>query len=206
MKQKEQRLQELGKLIADVWEDRHLAERLKAEPEQVLAEYGIDLAPSMEVEALFCDDETTYVVLTFAGSDRERVTPLKGLPRSQGTDPVARTIVARAEQDPAFRNLLLEDVEVALNELGIKIPEEHTVAMVENTISKVHLVIPKAPKTELEHEELDKIAAGGSSIQTTNQVTTEETVEETTQTTTEETTAETSAEVGAEAVAVICLT
>lgn len=205
MKQTERRLQELGKLIADAWEDRHLAERLKAEPKQVLAEYGIDLAPSMEVEALFCDDETTYVVLPFAGSDRGKVTPLKELPRSQGTDPVARTIVARAEQDPAFRNLLLEDVEAALNELGIKIPEEHTVAMAENTISKVHLVIPKAPKTELEHEELDKIAAGGS-VQTTYQVTTQTTVEETTQTTTEETTAETTAEVAAEAVAVICAT
>jgi hypothetical protein len=153
---------ELGKLIAKVWEDEQLKGKFKNDPKAVLAEYGIEVPAHKEIEVLESTDETTYLVLP-PPEKESKVVPLEKLPEPYGLDAVTRVVITKAQKDAAFRKLALTDPLAAMAQIGITISTDHVVKIVEATLNKGYVIIPRAPKGKLSLGELDKVAGGGSS-------------------------------------------
>jgi hypothetical protein len=69
-------------------------------------------------------------------------------------------IVGQAWADEEFRRRLLEDPSGVLNQLGVEIPEGHSVELLEDTPARTYLVLPRKPA------DLDSLAAAGPSLAT----------------------------------------
>jgi hypothetical protein len=78
------------------------------------------------------------------------------------TNPLAK-IIAKAWKDPAFKKKLFADPKAALKEMGIDIPKNVTVKIVEDTPKSLTVVLPMAPTqvNEMNDNELEKLAAAG---------------------------------------------
>ncbi|MEM8572137.1 MAG: NHLP leader peptide family RiPP precursor [Pseudomonadota bacterium] len=70
--------------------------------------------------------------------------------------------IARAWSDPAYKSRLLNEPYVALAEVGVDIPSETSVQVVEDSNATRHLVLPVKPSNagELSQGELERIAGG----------------------------------------------
>ena len=79
---------------------------------------------------------------------------------SPAPDPQSR-VIGQAMSDPAFRKRLLADPARTLRGAGVEVPEGVTIEVVEDTATRVHLVLPSNPTdgsvTEAELEQ----AVGG---------------------------------------------
>jgi len=74
-------------------------------------------------------------------------------------------LTSRAMNDPAFRQQLLDDPQSAVREeLGVQLPSEVTIKVLEETPDTLYLVIPAsleaAPSGELSDAELGAVAGG----------------------------------------------
>jgi hypothetical protein len=69
---------------------------------------------------------------------------------------------AKVWKDPKFRKKLLEDPKGALKEMGVDIPKNINVRIVEDDKTTVTLVILPSPEhaTEMDERELRKVAGG----------------------------------------------
>lgn len=54
-------------------------------------------------------------------------------------------VLARAWQDPAFKQKLISNPTGALADEGIQVPAGHTVQVHQNTANETHIVLPAAP-------------------------------------------------------------
>jgi Nitrile hydratase, alpha chain len=82
-----------------------------------------------------------------------------------GRAEVERRLVERSLEDDAFRLRLLEDPKAAVEEeLGIQLPAEVQVRVVEETADTIYLVLPSASPLreggELSDRELEAVAGG----------------------------------------------
>lgn len=67
-------------------------------------------------------------------------------------------IVAKAWSDPIFKERLIEKPKMVLTEEGIKIPDDMSIEVVENTATKRYLTLPKGPPFSIvSNEELEKL-------------------------------------------------
>ena len=69
-------------------------------------------------------------------------------------------LIKQAWTDEAFKARLKADPKAAMKEVGIDVPEDHTVHVHETAPDEHHLVIPPKPVGELSDEDLDKVAGG----------------------------------------------
>lgn len=81
---------------------------------------------------------------------------------SPAPDPQSR-VIGQAMSDPTFRKRLLGDPAGTLRAAGVEVPEGVTIEVVEDTATRVHLVLP-APVDEVLDADLD--TATGGLIQT----------------------------------------
>ena len=73
-------------------------------------------------------------------------------------------VLAKAWSDPAYKARLLADPAAALTELGVPVPKQRTLRVIEDTDSEMHVVLPRPPKgVELSDEVLDRAVGGGCS-------------------------------------------
>jgi nitrile hydratase alpha subunit len=73
-------------------------------------------------------------------------------------------IIKKAWADPTFKKRLLEDPKAIAQEHGIHVPQDLEVLVVENTKTRVHVVLPVQPPDELLSEEaLMRIVGGATS-------------------------------------------
>ncbi|MBP2229599.1 hypothetical protein J2847_002898 [Azospirillum agricola] len=78
-----------------------------------------------------------------------------------GTPHPLTSILAKSQTDPSFRERLLADPAATLAAEGMAVPPGLTVAVVEDTATKTHLVLPPAtPDGVLSDRELDGVAGG----------------------------------------------
>lgn len=75
-----------------------------------------------------------------------------------------RMVVERAVSDPEFRARLLTDPRAAVTELlGVDLPEDVTITVVEQAPTEAVIVLPAAPAAEgaVADQELTEVAGGG---------------------------------------------
>jgi hypothetical protein len=69
-------------------------------------------------------------------------------------------VVARAWADEKFKRKLLKEPAAALADMGIRVPRDVKVKVVENTPATVHLVLPGVPfESDLSDSELEILAS-----------------------------------------------
>jgi|SRR6478672_9091864 hypothetical protein len=70
-------------------------------------------------------------------------------------------IIAKAWSDPAFKRRLIDNPKAIAQEHGIYVPEDLEVRVVENTKTRVHVILPVEPPNDmLPDEALEEIAGG----------------------------------------------
>src|SRR3954453_10056698 len=70
--------------------------------------------------------------------------------QEQGQEPTREAqVVARAWSDEAFKQRLLAEPHAVLQEHGIRLREDVTIRVLENTADVVHLVLPARPSTDV---------------------------------------------------------
>ena len=71
-------------------------------------------------------------------------------------------LIAKIWQDEAFKQQLMSNPKSAITEVGISLPENIEIEVIEETSNKFYLVIPQPPthQEELSDEELQAIAGG----------------------------------------------
>jgi hypothetical protein len=72
-------------------------------------------------------------------------------------------IVAHAWKDARFREKLLKNPKEALKEMGMDVPANFDVRVIEEKTNTMTFILPKAPaqSRELSEQELQKLAGGG---------------------------------------------
>ena len=73
-------------------------------------------------------------------------------------------LIAKAWQDEAFKQQLIDNPKSAIAEAGISLPENIEVEAILETSNKFYLVIPQPPtqQEELSDKELESVTGGGS--------------------------------------------
>ena len=70
-------------------------------------------------------------------------------------------VVAKAWSDNTYKDGLLRDPRVVLEEAGLEVPSSVELAVVEDSVEKRHLVLPAKPEEgEISEETLDGVAGG----------------------------------------------
>ena len=77
---------------------------------------------------------------------------------SPSQDPQSR-VIGQAMSDPAFRKRLLADPAGTLRSAGVEVPEGVTIEVVEDTATRVHLVLPARANETLDSD-LDFVVGG----------------------------------------------
>jgi hypothetical protein len=72
-------------------------------------------------------------------------------------------VIGQAMNDPAFRKRLLADPAGTLKGAGVDVPEGVTIEVVEDTATKVHLVLPAGEDEALDGD-LDAAVGGGECV------------------------------------------
>ena len=68
-------------------------------------------------------------------------------------------VMTKAAEDDEFRSRLIENPNAAISsEIGVDIPEEYNIVVLEDSGTTTHLVLP--PSENLTEEELAKVAGG----------------------------------------------
>jgi hypothetical protein len=80
--------------------------------------------------------------------------------------PYTDRVIERAQRDDSFRQQLLDDPRAAISdELGVEIPDNLQIRVIEKDPQEVVLVLPAPTRAgELTDEQLAGVAAGGDSL------------------------------------------
>jgi hypothetical protein len=74
---------------------------------------------------------------------------------------IQQQIIARAARDPQFRSDLMRDPKGTLaREMGVAVPADFDLQVVEETPKRRYLVLPPAPQGALTDEQLAAVAGG----------------------------------------------
>lgn len=68
-------------------------------------------------------------------------------------------VIRKAQVDQDFKKSLIDNPKAALCQLGVKLPEDVVVKVVEESSKVLYLVLPAKPE-ELTEEQLDLVAGG----------------------------------------------
>ena len=156
----------LNSLYARAVADDQFRQQLKADPCGAAKAAGVELPAGASLEVLEDDAHTAHFVVTDDTSCDSLLIP------------EALRVINRARRDPAFKALGLRDPRAAVQEaLGLDLPDSLNVVVVEDTLAKVHLVLPAGPLAdgemcngELSDEELALVAGGISTVSSDGKV------------------------------------
>ncbi|BAF60482.1 hypothetical protein PTH_2301 [Pelotomaculum thermopropionicum SI] len=72
-----------------------------------------------------------------------------------------KKIARKAREDNDFKKALLDNPREALGQLGVKVPAEVEVRVIEEPPRVVYLVLPVNPEEQLDDVQLNSVAGGG---------------------------------------------
>lgn len=108
----------LGRMIADAWQGETIATRLRQDPLEVLAEYGLHPPPGRRIAVHFDTDAIQHIIAD------------PGWAQRYGQD--------------IFRKLA-EDPKATLQKLGLPVKDGVEYRVLSNTMNSMNIVIPRKP-------------------------------------------------------------
>jgi hypothetical protein len=145
-------------LLERAQSDATFKQELLHDPKAVLTkELGANIPENVELKVLEETQNTHYLVIP-KSVDTDTAT------EGEEEDPIAQ-LIARASQDTALKQELLNSPNTVIQrELGISIPDEADVKVVEETDNNTYLILPVLPvdfdSEELSEEQLEAVAGG----------------------------------------------
>ena len=71
-------------------------------------------------------------------------------------------LLARMWTDDALKDRFMDDPATVLREHGIVVPEGYDIRAVEDSPAVIHVILPQRPAEEVNDEDLELVAGGGS--------------------------------------------
>jgi len=149
----------MDRVIARALEDEAFKQELINNPKAVLArEAGMHISDNVELKVIEEAEGTFYFVLP-----KVKVSQITEEGKGEEEDKVAR-LLSRAATDETFKQELFNSPKAVIQrELGISIPEDTEVKVLEETDTQNYMVLPAHEATEseeLSEEELESVAGG----------------------------------------------
>ncbi|MCP5197256.1 MAG: NHLP leader peptide family natural product precursor [Gammaproteobacteria bacterium] len=152
-----------ARVVAQAWADESFRQRLLAEPQQVLGEYGFSAAETVKFDIHENTDSDMHFFLPAADAG---IAATLEKNKEGGAVPV-QALLAEALANDNLKQHLLADPNAVLDAKGLQPPEGIRIHVWEDTPTLQHLVLPKTPETsELSDEELETVTGGRRSSNT----------------------------------------
>lgn len=148
-------MSKIQQLLEFACNDESLKNNIKANPKQVLANFGIELPDATQVEV----HENTVAVTNYI------IPELNGKPSGvdiEEQNSIASILIQTALEDQSFKAKLLQEPKSAIAEVtGFHLPTNQQICVYENTPLLKHIVLPINPmSSELSDAELEVVAGG----------------------------------------------
>ena len=151
----------VGKIVAKAWSDPEFAQRLLADTHAALAELGIAIPVDKSVVAVENNAALTYIVLPSLRytETKSAYADIKAFGESY-RDPRLSPL-SWASRDPVFTERLKANPKAALRGMGMEVADAMSVEIVQNTMTRVCLVLPARPEeAELSPDVLQSVSDG----------------------------------------------
>lgn len=151
----------MGRVIARAWTDNGFKDRLLADAKAALAELKMTVPEGKSVTAAVNTPSLVHVVLT-SPRYTETNSAYADIKRFGESYRDPRLFPLNwGSHDPVFTARYRKDPKAALQAMGVNVPDGIAVIVVENTMTKAHLVVPARPSdAEMSKDVLDRVAAG----------------------------------------------
>ena len=151
----------MGLIIARAWSDPVFKDELLANPKTVFAKLDWTWPTGKSVTVVENTSTFTHIVLTAPRYTETKsvYSDIKDFGESY-QDPRLFPL-NWGSHDPVFTARFKADPKMALRYLGVDVPDKMTIKVVENSTSKIHLVLPPCPKkSELSKDVIRLLAEG----------------------------------------------
>ena len=151
----------MGLIIARAWSDSAFKDELLANPETVFAKLDWKLPTGKSVTVVENTSTFTHIVLTAPRYTETKsvYSDIKDFGESY-RDPRLFPL-NWGSHDPVFTARFKADPKIALRYLGVDVPDKMTIEVVENSTSKIPLVLPPCPKESELSKDVIKLLGEG---------------------------------------------
>lgn len=151
----------MGRIIARAWSESAFKDRLLAESATALAELDLALPAGKSVVGVENTATLTHIVLTAPRytEPKSAYSDIKEFAESY-RDPRLFPL-NWGSHDPVFTARFKADPKAALRFMDVYVPDAITVKVVENSTSRIYLVLPTSPKESDLSEDVLKLLAEG---------------------------------------------
>jgi hypothetical protein len=144
----------MEQIVTRAWEEPAFKQELLDNPKAVLTEAGVKVPDNVELKIVEETPNDFYMIIP-----KEAVSEM-----AVEEEKTVDALIVRASRDTAFRQELLNNPKAVIQrELGVSIPTETEVQVLEQTDTKAYMVLPARETTEseeLSEEELESVAGG----------------------------------------------
>ena len=151
----------VGRIVAKAWSDPDFSQRLLADTHAALAELGIAIPVEKSVVAVENNAALTCIVLPSLRytETKSAYADIKAFGESY-RDPRLSPL-SWASRDPVFTERLKADPKAALRDMGVAVADAMSVEIVQNTMTRIFLVLPARPEAaELSPDLLQRVSDG----------------------------------------------
>lgn len=140
----------LERIVMRAWEDNEFKEELLKNPKVVIeGETGYKIPEGLEFQVVEETMTTRYVTLPRRGINASEI----GETEQVGTDDPLSGVITKAVEDSSFRESLISNPNAVIEEeLGVKLPEEVEIRVLEHQDNVRYFVIPVSPEWEQEEK------------------------------------------------------
>ena len=151
----------VGGIVARAWSDPDFSRRLLADTHGALGELGIAIPVEKSVVAVENSAALTCIVLPSLRytETKSGYADIKAFGESY-RDPRLSPL-NWASRDPVFTERLKSDPKAALRDMGVDVADSMSVDVVQNTMTRIFLVLPARPEeAELSPDVLQRVSDG----------------------------------------------
>jgi hypothetical protein len=147
----------LAKIVASAWLDPEYRQQVLEAPKKTFEEAGIDLPPELNLTVVEDTPEVRNVILADdALPPQNQVTRLSPVPDFYSAYSYVYTY---SIADPQFKANFLRDPKGTFSGLGVRLPEETTITVYQDTDTQRYFALPMTPRSRITIETNDRNVA-----------------------------------------------
>ena len=149
----------IGEIVAKALQDQELKKALLADPAEVLSKGGVQIG---NVQYTVVEDTASLKNTILPFEPLSDTMKLDVLPDGASPRQIARFIITKSQADEEYKKQVLSDINTVLQDLGVTLPPGIGLAILADTATLQHIVIPYLPPAsgELSDDQLEAVAGG----------------------------------------------